>query len=115
MANESVVSFKRGQKANLNDVSKVAGQILFVLNSDNTGSIYYDENGTDRYRMSYDLKDTTNNFSVSSAAVTTTTGRVYPVALDKDGYLAVCVPWLSYSNATTSTAGLMSAEDKTKL
>ena len=115
MANGSVISFQRGQKANLNSVSKIPGQILFVLNSDNTGSIYYDDSSSARYRMSYDLKDTATTFSVSSNPVTTTTGRVYPVALDKDGYLAVNVPWVNYSVATTTTAGLMSAADKSKL
>ena len=52
-----------------------------------------------------------------SAAATETAGRVYPVALDKTGYLAVNVPWVNttYSAATTSTAGLMSASDKSKL
>jgi hypothetical protein len=52
--------------------------------------------------------------TIDSAAATTTSGRVYPVAVDKTGYLAVNVPWTSYSNATTSAAGLMSAADKTK-
>jgi hypothetical protein len=31
--------------------------------------------------------------SVDSAAATTTSGRVYPVAVDKSGYLSVNVPW----------------------
>lgn len=53
--------------------------------------------------------------TIDSAAATTTSGRVYPVAVDKTGYLAVNVPWTSYSNATTSAAGLMSSTDKSKL
>lgn len=55
--------------------------------------------------------------TIDSAAATTTTGRVYPVATDKSGYLAVNVPWVNttYSAATTAAAGLMSAADKIKL
>lgn len=52
-----------------------------------------------------------------SAAATETAGRIYPVATDKSGYLAVNVPWndTTYNNATTAAAGLMSADDKAKL
>ena len=35
--------------------------------------------------------------TVDSAAATTTSGRVYPVAVDKTGYLAVNVPWTDKS------------------
>ena len=45
--------------------------------------------------------------------------RLYAVAVDKNGKLAVNVPWVdtntTYSNATQSAAGLMSADDKVKL
>lgn len=41
--------------------------------------------------------------TIDSAAVTTTSGRVYPVAVDKTGYLAVNVPWTD--NNTTYSAG----------
>ena len=60
----------------------------------------------------------------SSTALTTTAGtstdtanRTYPLALDADGKLAVNVPWsnTTYSDATQSAAGLMSANDKKKL
>lgn len=101
MANE-LVRFTTGLKANLGNESKQAGKVLFVLNDDDsTGSIYFDKDSSHRYRMSYDLKDTTNTFTASAAAVTTTPGRVYPVALDKDGFLAVNVPWTN----TTYSAG----------
>ena len=52
-----------------------------------------------------------------SAAATETAGRIYPVATDNSGYLAVNVPWndTTYNNATTAAAGLMSADDKAKL
>ena len=55
--------------------------------------------------------------TVDSAAATTTSGRVYPIAVDKSGYLSVNVPWTdtTYNNATQSTDGLMSVDDKTKL
>lgn len=54
-----------------------------------------------------------------SVAATETSGRVYPVAVDNSGYLAVNVPWTdsdtTYSEATTTTAGLLSATDKTTI
>ena len=51
------------------------------------------------------------------AAKTTTSGRYYAVEADKNGIAYVNVPWsnTTYSAATTSAAGLMSAADKTKL
>lgn len=46
-------------------------------------------------------------------------GKNYPVELNSNHQMYVNVPWTdtntTYSNATTSTAGLMSAADKTKL
>ena len=52
-----------------------------------------------------------------SVAAAETTGRIYPIVVDNSGYLAVVVPWTNttYSAATQSEAGLMSAADKTKL
>ena len=51
------------------------------------------------------------------AAKTTTSGRYYAVEADKNGIAYVNVPWsnTTYSAATTSAAGLMSAADKTEL
>ena len=43
--------------------------------------------------------------TVDSAAATTTSGRVYPVAVDKTGYLAVNVPW---TNTTYTFNGAVS-------
>ena len=40
--------------------------------------------------------------TVDSAAATTTSGRVYPVAADKSGYLAVNVPWSDTDTGATS-------------
>ena len=42
-----------------------------------------------------------------SAAATETSGRIYPVALDKTGYLAVNVPWqnTTYSSKTATSGG----------
>lgn len=44
--------------------------------------------------------------TIDSAAATTTSGRVYPVAVDKSGYLAVNVPWTNVNSdyKTTQTA-----------
>lgn len=41
--------------------------------------------------------------TVDSAAATTTSGRVYPVVVDKSGYLSVNVPWTD-TNTDTNTA-----------
>lgn len=100
MANE-LVRFSMGLQDDLDTATKQPGQVLFALNDDKTGSIYFDKDSTNRYRMSWDLKDTTNKFTISAAAVSTNPNRVYPVALDKDGYLAVNVPW---SNTTYTAA-----------
>lgn len=51
------------------------------------------------------------NLTIDSA-YTTMTDKVYPVLLDKSGYLAVGVPWISYDLVTTKANGLMSFEDK---
>lgn len=40
--------------------------------------------------------------TVDSTAATTTSGRVYPVAADKSGYLAVNVPWSNTDTGVTS-------------
>lgn len=45
--------------------------------------------------------------TVDSAAATTTSGRVYPVAVDKTGYLAVNVPWTDTDTDTHHTANLI--------
>ena len=47
----------------------------------------------------------------------TTNGKNYSVALDSSGKMFVNVPWenTTYTNATQTTDGLMSKEDKTKL
>lgn len=58
-----------------------------------------------------------SSLTVDSEAQPLAQDRVYPVVTDLSGYLAVNVPWVNtrYNNATSSTAGLMSAEDKAKL
>lgn len=45
----------------------------------------------------------TTALTVDSAAATTTSGRVYPVAVDKTGYLAVNVPWTDTNTDTNTT------------
>jgi hypothetical protein len=55
--------------------------------------------------------------TVASNSVTTTASRTYGSQLNAAGQVVVNVPWVNttYSNATTSVAGLMSAADKSKL
>lgn len=60
--------------------------------------------------ISADLVSNTKLTNAASAA-TEIAGRVYPVAMDKNGKLAVNVPWTDnntiYSTATSTTAGLV--------
>lgn len=46
----------------------------------------------------------TTALTVDSAAATTTTNRVYPVAVDKSGYLAVNIPWNDTTYSTITNA-----------
>lgn len=52
---------------------------------------------------------------VKSSVTGTTSGRDYNVQINTDGTMKVNVPWenTTYTNATTTKAGLMSATDKT--
>ena len=63
-----------------------------LVGSGNAGT----SNGTYNYKAK--LRSETA-LTVDSVAATTTSGRVYPVAVDKSGYLSVNVPW----NDTNST------------
>lgn len=57
--------------------------------------------------------------SVAANTVTTAASRTYGVQVNGSGQAVVNVPWVdtntTYSNATTSVAGLMSGTDKTKV
>ena len=44
----------------------------------------------------------------SAAATTTTSGRVYPVAVDKSGYLSVNVPWTDTDTNTHNSHAIIS-------
>lgn len=71
---------------------------------------------TSNRTISANLVSTTKLTNAASAA-TETAGRVYPVAMDKNGKLAVNVPWsnTTYEAATTSANGLMTSTMVTKL
>ena len=63
------------------------------------------------------LLSETKSGDTAAAGINGDAKRLYAIALDNTGKLAVNVPWVNttYSNATQSIAGLMSAADKTKL
>ena len=46
--------------------------------------------------------------TLDSAAATTTSGRVYPVAVDKSGYLSVNVPWTDTDTNTHNSHAIIS-------
>lgn len=59
--------------------------------------------GSGTYNYKAKLRNETA-LTIDSAAATTTSGRVYPVVIDKSGYLAVNVPWTNTD--THYTTGL---------
>lgn len=67
----------------------------------------------------YSLPTATSSIlgGVKSTTTGTTAGKDYNVQVNSDGTMKVNVPWIdtTYTEATTSTAGLMSTADKTKL
>lgn len=81
-----------------------------LVGSGNAGT----SGGTYTYKVNLRDEHVASNSSTYTAGGST---KFYAVQLDKDNKLSVYVPWenTTYSNATTSAAGLMSAADKTKL
>ena len=71
---------------------------------------------SDTFTAKAKLKSETAS-SLASTAMGSTADRQYAVGVDSGGYLSVNIPWTdtTYSVATTSTNGLMSSTDKTKL
>ena len=67
----------------------------------------------------YSLPTATSSIlgGVKSTTTGTTAGKDYNVQVNSDGTMKVNVPWTdtTYTEATTSTSGLMSTADKTKL
>ena len=94
----------KGYTTNTGTVTSVSGTTGLTGSVSTTGSI------------KADLVSETK-LTNAAAAATETSGRVYPVALDTNGKLAVNVPWTdtTYSVAPQSANGLMSSTDKTTL
>jgi len=51
MAANDKVKFLTGAYSSLNSVTKVAGQILFAVDNDNYGYLYYDKDSSTRINM----------------------------------------------------------------
>lgn len=102
MPNEKV-QFKRGIAADL-PVSMTAGQILIETD---TGNMYVDDSNNSRVQ----IKDNSKIQSIVGDGSSTTI--TYNKGDGSNG--SFITKDTTYSNATTSTAGLMSAADKTKM
>ena len=72
-----------------------------LVGSGNAGT----SNGTYNYKAK--LRSETA-LTVDSVAATTTSGRVYPVAVDKSGYLSVNVPWTDTDTNTHNSHAIIS-------
>lgn len=94
-----ITGLKRDAKGHI--VGVTSANIYSTDNNDNTAHAHTagtglaisgsgGTSGTTTY--SANLKDATA-LTIDATAATTTSGRVYPVAVDKSGYLAVNVPW----------------------
>ena len=94
------------QAIDILDTEKVDNTIKISAGTGLTGGGTLAANRT----ISANLVSTTKLTNAATAA-TETAGRVYPVAVDKNGKLAVNVPWVNdnttYGIATSSTAGLV--------
>ena len=66
--------------------------------------------GTYTYKAK--LKDETKNANDSLARPSANANRLYPVEVDKSGYLAVTVPWSDTNTDTTTTTGATDTSSK---
>ena len=66
--------------------------------------------GTYTYKAK--LKDETKNANDSLARPSVNANRLYPVEVDKSGYLAVTVPWSDTNTDTTTTTGATDTSSK---
>ena len=99
------------------DWNKVNGRP--TLSTVATSGSYNDLTNKPSIPSAYTLPTATSTIlgGVKSSTTGTTSGKDYNVQVNTDGTMKVNVPWVNttYSNATSSTAGLMSAADKVKL
>ena len=100
-------------------ISAVSGEITISATDTNTshnhnvgvglvGSGSAGTSGTYTYKAK--LRSETALTVDSAAATTTTSGRVYPVAVDKSGYLSVSVPWTAVTETTVRKWGFTKNE-----
>ena len=92
MADKNNIIFKSGPIANINTTDIIAGQLLFAIEN-NTGSIYLDEDGTNRIKLNADALKLVNartingtSFDGTSDITTTKWGTARTVTIsDNDG------------------------------
>ena len=100
-------------------ISAVSGEITISATDTNTshnhnvgiGLVGSGSAGTGGGTYTYKAKLRSETaLTVDSAAATTTSGRVYPVAVDKSGYLSVNVPWTAVTETTVRNWGFTKNE-----
>ena len=123
---EATLHIKKAQKSSENNQygeSAEANTTIAAATTSTAGLMSSEDktklNSVESGANNYSLPTATSSIlgGVKSTTTGTTAGKDYNVQVNSDGTMKVNVPWTdtTYTEATTSTAGLMSTADKTKL
>ena len=111
---DKTLNFKPGTNVS---ISATSGEITISSTNTNTshshsagiGLVGSGNAGTNNGTYDYKAKLRSETaLTVDSVAATTTPGRVYPVAVDKSGYLSVNVPWTDTDTNTHNSHAIIS-------
>lgn len=123
---EATLHIKKAQKSSENNqygestgatttIAAATASTAGLMSSEDKTKLNSIESGANNYS----LPTATSSIlgGVKSTTTGTAAGKDYNVQVNSDGTMKVNVPWTdtTYTEATTSTAGLMSTADKTKL